>query len=1078
MFDVLDESKTGIHFSNKLTPTKEFNLFHYMYFYNGAGIGAGDFNNDGKIDLFFAANQSGNKLYLNKGKMSFDDVTKEAMIPTDGGWSTGVSVVDINNDGLLDIYVCRVGNYRTLKSKNQLLVCKGIANGIPFYKDEASQYGIDFSGFSTQALFFDYDRDGDLDMYLLNHSIHQNGMVAPRMAMLQMKNSFSGDRMYRNDGGHYRDVTKESGIINTSMNYGLGIAASDINLDGWPDLYVGNDFQENDYLYINQKNGTFADENNQHLMHTSLFSMGVDVADANNDGYPEIVSMDMLPADAKILKRSFGEDNYDVFYQRIYQGYNYQYTRNNLQYNRRNGMFSEVGLYSGIAATDWSWAPLWMDFDNDGWKDLFISNGIPKRMNDMDYVNFISSSEGAQKLQDTSSDTRLELIEKFPQIKLPNKFYHNKGDLSFDDWSESVDDDVPTYSNGAVYADLDNDGDLDVVVNNIDDPVLIYENKCNNSIKITSAEISLKGTEQNINAIGAKIILFSGSSIRTYEYYPVKGFLSSMQTPLHIGLKNSKVDSAFLIWPDNSFQRIQLSPKRYLFTYAKGLPQFNYAAITSLHSNNTRRVQDITLQTALLYKHTEDPFVEFNREPLIPHMNSTEGPALAVADINGDGLEDVFIGASVNYHNAVFVQDNNGKFKRITQPGLIKDSLCEDVDAALADVNNDGYADLILASGGNEYLGMNEHLLPRVYLNDGKGVFNKLQNAFSNLYETYSCVLPYDFNGDGFVDLFLGGRVVPGSYGDLPHSHLLQNDGAGKFVDVTEKFSKELSKIGMVTNGVWFDMDKDGDKDLVLCLEWGGIECFINHKGSFARKQLSDKKGWWNFVLPVDVNGDGSVDLIAGNFGLNNRLNPSENEPLRLYYNDFDNNGKKDQLVTYYLNGKEIPFANKDELQRQIPELKKRFFYASDFAKASIDDIFSKDKLKAAYHFSAHYFSNAVLINDGKMNFALKPLPWEAQFTTYRDAAIINANSDTLPDILLAGNYYENSVQMGRNDADFGTILVNKGNGNFYCEPLNGISVKGQVRHVRNIKLNGSTDAYILARNNDSTTVIRFAGKK
>ena len=1079
-FEVLHEDVTGIHFANTLTPSNKFNMFYYMYFYNGAGVGAGDFNNDGKIDLFFASNQGENKLYLNKGKMSFSDVTKEAHIPEDGGWSTGVSVIDINNDGLLDIYVCRVGNYEVLKSKNQLLICKGIKNGIPFYEDEAAKYGLDFSGFSTQALFFDYDMDGDLDMFLLNHSIHQNGNYLPRNNFLGTYSPLSGDRIYRNDGGHFIDVTKQTGINSSAISYGLGIAASDINLDGWPDLYVGNDFHENDYLYINQKNGTFSEENTKHLMHTSQFSMGVDIADANNDGYPEIISMDMLPSDPYILKRSLGEDDYDIFYEKIAYGYNYQYTRNNLQYNRRNGMFSEVGLYSGVYATDWSWAPLWMDFDNDGLKDLFISNGIPKRMNDMDYVNFISSEEGMQKLRDTSKDVRnMELINKFPQIKIPNKFYHNKGDLSFDDMSDEIENDQTTYSNGAVYADLDNDGDLDVVVNNIDDPALIYENKSNDSSKTKYADIKVKGSEKNINAIGAKVILFANGGIRTYENYPVKGFQSSMQVPMHIGLSNTKIDSSFLIWPDNTFQTINLSGKKnFSFVYSKGLPQFDYSKITSFHANNTRPIQDITLQTGLNYKHEEDPFIEFNREPLIPHMVSTEGPALAVADINHDGLQDVFIGSSKSFHNAIFLQQSNGKFLRTAQPEMLKDSMEEDVDAALVDVNNDGNIDLVVSSGGNEYYGQDEHLLPRVYLSDGHANFKKLEGAFSNLFETYSCILPYDFNHDGYVDFFLGGRVVPWEYGQIPHSHLLQNDGTGKFIDVTDKYAKELSQIGMVTNGIWFDIDKDGDKDLIVCCEWGGIECFVNNNGSFKKRELTDKKGWWNFILPVDLNNDGNIDLIAGNLGLNSRLKASKDEPVRMYYNDFDNNGKKDQLLTYYLNDRELPFASKDELQKRIPIIKKKFFYAEDFAKASIDQIFSKQKLEEAQVFSADFFSNAVLLNDGKMNFTMKALPWEAQLAPYRDAVMVNANNDGLPDILLVGNYYDNNIQMGRYDADFGTILINKGGGNFSCESINGLQIKGQVRHIKNIQILNDHEAYILARNNDSAMVIRFAEPK
>jgi len=1076
LFEVLDDSKTGLHFTNKLTPTQKFNMFNYMYFYNGAGVGAGDFNNDGLIDLFFASNQGENKLYLNKGSMQFSDVTKQAHIPQDGGWSTGVSVVDINNDGLLDIYICRVGKYEVLNSKNQLLICKGIdKNGIPFYEDEARQYGLDFSGFSTQAVFFDYDMDGDLDMFLLNHSVHQNGTFAPRSDFLGTYSLLSGDRIFRNDGNVFTDVTKETGINSSAISYGLGVVAADINLDGWPDLYVGNDFHENDYLYINQKNGKFSEENNQHLMHTSQFSMGVDVADVNNDGYPEIISMDMLPSDPYILKRSLGEDDYDIFFHKISVGYNYQYTRNNLQYNRRNGMFSETGLYSNVYATDWSWAHLWMDVDNDGLKDLFISNGIPKRMNDMDYVNFISNEEIQQKLRENNLDDKnMALVNKFPQIKIPNKFYKNEGKLMFRDMGENIGEDKSTYSNGAVYADLDNDGDLDVVVNNIDDPVLVYENKNNEKGKNSFVDISLKGSSKNINAVGAKVILFANGEIRTYENNPVRGFQSSMQIPLHIGLEKTKVDSMFLIWPDNTYQSIQVNHNSHLtYTYADGLPRFAYSKITSFRRNSTKPMEDITAATDLAYKHEEDPFIEFNREPLIPHMVSTEGPALAVADINHDGLDDVFIGSSKTFHNAIFLQQPNGKFIRTQQPEMALDSMEEDVDAVWTDVNNDGNVDLVIASGGNEYYANDEHLLPRVYLNDGKAHFKKLENAFSNLYYTFSCVVPYDFNGDGFVDLFVGGRAVPWEYGRTPRSYLLQNDGTGKFIDVTDKYAKGLSQIGMVTQATWVDIDKDGDKDLVVCCEWGGIYAFINNKGSFTEQRLTDRNGWWNFVLPVDIDNDGDIDLIAGNLGLNSRLRASQTEPVRLYYNDFDDNGKNEQVLSYYVNGRELPFASKEELQKQMPQLKKDFLYAGDFAKASMDEIFKKSKLKNAQLLTADYFSNAVLLNDGKMHFTVSALPWEAQLTSYRDAVVINANNDDLPDILLVGNYYDNNIQMGRYDADFGTILINKGHGNFSCETINGLQIKGQIRHVREITLAKKEEAFILARNNDSVIVIK-----
>lgn len=1079
VFKALNSKSTGLNFTNVLTSTDSFNVFKYMYFYNGAGIGAGDFNNDGKIDLFFASNQEKNKLYLNKGNLQFSDVTTDAHLPQDGGWSTGVSVVDINNDGLLDIYVCRVGKHETLQSRNQLLICQGInQKGVPLYADKAIEYGLAFSGFSTQAVFFDYDSDGDLDMYLLNHFIHQNGNFGIRQQLLIKPSPYSGDRIYRNEGNNkFSDVTKHTGINSSVLGYGLGIVVADINLDGYPDIYIGNDFHENDYLYINQQNGTFKDDLTNRIMHTSQYSMGVDVADINNDAYPEIISMDMLPSDPYVLKRSLGEDAHDLFYQKIGYGYNFQFTRNNLQFNRKNGMFSEVGLQAGVASTDWSWAPLWLDFDNDGLKDLFISNGIPKRMNDIDYISYISNQDVQEMIRDNKiGKTNMKLIEKFPRIKIPNKFFLNTGQLAFKDMEHQIKNDQPTYSNGAVYADFDNDGDLDIVVNNIEDPVLLYQNLNNDKKAEAYVEIKLKGSDRNINAIGAKVVLYANGDIRTYEKYPVRGFLSSMEEPIHIGLKKTNIDSLFIVWPDNTYEPIHLKPgiTSLSLSYKTGLPAFDYKNVTGHWKNASRPLVDITAKTKLFHKHEENPFSEFDREPLIPHMFSTEGPGLAVADINHDGLEDVFIGSSKREKSTVYVQNSAGIFQKSLQPALEKDSMYEDVDACWTDLNNDGNLDLVVASGGNEYYGPDIHLKPRVYLNDGKAMLTKVDSAFGPVYLTASCVVPYDFNGDGYTDLFIGGRAVPWEYGKIPRSYLLQNDRTGRFRDVTDEYAKELSFAGFVTQAKWADLDKDGDNDLIICSEWGGIDAFINTKGRFARRTLTDKKGWWNFILPCDVNNDGNIDLIAGNLGLNSRLKASAERPVKLYYYDFDGNGKKEQVMTYYLNGKQIPFANKAELEKQIPVLRKKFLYAEDFAKASLEDIFSTKKLEQAEVLTADYFSNAILINKGNFEFDVQALPWEAQLSPYKNAVAVNANDDNLPDILLFGNYYENNIEMGRYDADFGTVLLNKGNNSFTSTSVNGLSVKGQVRQVKKIKLANKQEAFILACNNDSTKIIQF----
>ncbi len=1079
-FITLNAKKTGLDFSNDLGYNKDFNLFKYMYFYNGGGVGAGDFNNDGKTDLFFASNQHQNKIYLNEGGLHFKDATKEAGIPDDGGWSTGISVVDINNDGLLDIYVCRVGKYEILKSKNQLLICTGInKNGIPLYKDEAAEYGLDFSGFSTQAAFFDYDNDGDLDMFLLNHSVHQNGTFKPRADFIGTYNELSGDRIYRNDStGHFSDVTKQTGIQSTAIGYGLGICIADINLDGYPDIYIGNDFHENDYLYINQKNGTFKEEGEQRMMHTSQFSMGVDVADLNNDAFPEIISMDMLPSDPYILKRSLGEDAYDIFNFKINSGYSHQYTRNNLQYNRRNGMFSEVGLYAGVAATDWSWAALFTDFDNDGLKDLFIANGIPKRMNDIDYINFISNGEVQQKIRENNVDEKdLALINKFPEIKLPNKFYKNNGNFSFADEADLIEENPLTFSNGSIYADLDNDGDADIVTSNINGTALLYENTQARPNVPSSIDMNLKGAAKNIHALGSKIMVYANKTeVRTYEKYPVKGFLSSMETPLQVGLVNTVVDSILVIWPDNTYENIGDINSRTLVNieYKKGLPNYDYTRLTDRLKNPAKEMVDITKDVNVNYLHEENHFVEFDRESLIPRMFSTESPSLAVADINKDGLEDIFIGGSRDKKACIFLQQTNGKFIKTVQPVLENDSIYETTGACFTDVNNDGNIDLVAASGGNEFYGEEYHNTPRIYLNDGKANFTKSDNPFGHLYITASCVVPCDFNGDGFTDLFIGGRAVPFEYGQIPQSYLLMNDKTGRFSNVTEQYAAGLSHAGFVTDALWFDIDKDGDKDLLISQEWGGITAFVYNAGKFTKTELTGKKGWWNFLLPCDVDNDGDIDLIAGNLGTNSRLKASAQEPVKMYYNDFDNNGKKEQVLTYFFNGKEIPFANKAELEKQMPPvMKKKFLYAENFAKATLGDIFTQKKLDEAQVFSADYFYNAVLINNGHMQFETRALPMEAQLTAFKDAVVVDANGDNLPDIFMAGNFYDNNIEMGRYDADYGSILINKGKGNFSCQTLNGLQIKGQVRHIKPIIIN-KQQACVIVRNSDSAMVIKF----
>jgi hypothetical protein len=996
-----------------------------------------------------------------------------------------VSIVDINSDGMLDIYVCRVGNYKVLRGKNSLLVCKGIDSaGIPHYADEAAAYGLDFSGYSTQSAFLDYDGDGDLDMFLLNHSVNHEGNYAPRRIFENTFDSLAGHRLYRNDmvagrdgslHGRFTDVSRDCGINTSKIGYGLGVAVSDINLDGWPDIYIGNDFHENDYLYINQRNGKFVDEGPKRLMHTSQFSMGVDVADANNDAYPEIISMDMLPYDPYMLRRSLAEDDYAIFSQKIAYGYTCQYARNNLQFNRGNGKFTEIGQFAGVHATDWSWASLWLDFNNDGNKDLFVSNGIPKRMNDIDYVNFVSGEELQAKLRENSvRDKDLALLDRFPEIKIPNQFFLNQGGFRFINMTDSIRNNPPTFSNGAVYADMDNDGDLDIVVNNINDPVLVYENNTNRAGKTSSfARVNLEGGGFNRHAIGARILVYSGDRIFTHEQHTVHGFLSSMLGPVLIGLENIRPDSVLLVWPDSSFQRLALQAGNTIqVAYREGLPKFDFDNLRKKGRPGAAvGVMDITGETGANYAHTENRFNEFDREPLIPYMVSTEGPALAVADINHDGLDDFFTGSSKTFHGAVFLQTASGRFTPLPQPDFNRDSMWESVDAIWQDVNHDRHPDLVVASGGNEFYGRDAHLKPLLYLNDGNGNLKKKEDAFGDVFVTQSRVLATDFDEDGHADLFIAGRVEPWQNGKPARSFLLRNDGTGRFSDVTASIAPELVSPGMVTDAHMVDMSGDGKPDLLLSLAWGGIDLYVRAGKTFKRTPLVAQKGWWQFLLPVDLDKDGDLDLVAGNFGLNSRLKASAKKPVTMYINDFDGNGKVEQLMTYFVGDTEIPFAGKIQLEKSLPILKKKYLYAADFAKAELSDLFGKDKLEQSLKLTVDCFENMVFINEGNLRFRAMPLPDEAQYTTYRTAAVLDADGDGRPDILLGGNFNENTVEIGRLDGDFGTVLLNRGAGKFQVALADGIDWRGEVRKISPITI-GTRRALILARNNDSLKII------
>lgn len=1070
-FTLFTGEDTGLDFNNNPEQTPELNVFNYMYFYNGGGLSVGDFNKDGLHDVFFTSNMGDNKLYINKGNLKFEDVTEKAGISGNTGWTSGTTIVDINNDGLLDIYVSQIGDYEVLHGKNQLYVCQKVEDGVPIYEDHAADYKLDLVGFSTQAAFFDYDLDGDLDMFQLNHSLHQNNTFGKRESFQNKKHDLSGDKLMKNDNGVFRDVSVEAKIQSTVIGYGLGIAISDINLDGWPDIYIGNDFHENDYLYINQQNGTFKESIVDQMKHTSRFTMGVDMADINNDGYSDVFSLDMAPDDAYILKTSLGEDGYGIFQFKLGFGYNHQFARNNLQLNNGDNSFREIGLFAGVDATDWSWSPLLFDFNHDGYKDLFISNGIPRRMNDIDYVNFMTSANGNNTNPSHNDD--MAAVEMMPEIKLPNRFFLNNKDLHFIDITDQVDKGQVSFSNGSAYVDFDNDGDLDVIVNNMYDLPFLYRN---NESEIQNEEsdfvlINLSGPSSNIMAVGAKLLCFKNGEILLSENFPTKGYQSNVQNGLHLGLGGaSLIDSLLLIWPDNSYEKIDLNSLNTVLnrSWKAGLPQFNYSSLQK--TKDQSKFSDITESTKIDFIHEENQFVEFNREALIPGMVSTEGPALATGDLNGDGLDDVFIGGAKRRKSEIYSQLPDGSFKKTTPLVIEKDSIFEDVDATIVDIENDGDLDIVVATGGNEYRGKNEFRKQRLYINNGSGQFDK-QYPFEEAYMTASCVLPVDFNNDGLIDLFFGGRAVPYMYGVVPNSYLYQNMGDGQFKNVTEDVSKTLSTVGMVRDGSWVDIDLDGDYDLVLAIEWEPVKIYLNEKGFFKEHSINNLAGWWNFVLPYDFDNDGDIDILAGNMGENSKLKPTRDEPLRMYVADFDDNKQVEQILTYYKQGKEIPFANFQELTTQMPSLKKEFLYAKDFAKASLPELLGEEKLKNAIKYEAIDFSSAYFENTGKgLTYKAHNLPWELQLSTMEAASIISRNESS-SEVIVGGNFYDCNIEMGRYDASNGNILTIDNDGKFIISSLGDLKIDGQVRRIKQLRVN-KKNAFILGINDAPIQII------
>lgn len=1077
-FRLVPSSRSGIKFRNTLSESVDFNIFNYMYFYNGGGVAAGDVNGDGLTDIFFTSNQEPDKLYLNEGEFRFRDVSAEAGVEGFKGWTTGVTMADVNSDGRLDIYVCYLGDYLIYRGKNQLLINEGNdANGVPKFTDRAMEYGLDLVGFSTQASFFDFDRDGDLDMFMLNHSVHENGTFG-RSNLRTQPHPLSGDRLFRNDNGRFVDITEGSGIYNSVIGYGLGVVVSDINLDGWPDIYVGNDFHENDYLYINQGNGTFKEVLEENMNHTSRYTMGVDFADINNDAFPDLISMDMLPEDPAILKASVAEDNYDVYNFKINYGYNHQFARNTLQLNNQDGTFSEIALMAGVAATDWSWSSLLADFDLDGHKDIFVSNGILRRSNDLDYINFISVDSVQMKMKFQMSEQELGYIEKMPRIKVPNYLFISNGDSTFINKSPEWGLDQPSYSNGTAYADLDNDGDLDLIVNNIEDEAFLYENRTiskaeeKNNRTHNYLKITLKGKKGNPWGVGAKVILYDSAQLQMQECMPTRGYQSSVDPALIFGTRHQQeIDSLLVIWNDGTFQTLRSIQTNQHITLDQLQANGNFDYGT-FHQTKPLFV-NATASLAIPYKHRENRMVEFNREALIPHMFSAEGPGSVVGDMNGDGRDDLFLGGAKWMKGQVFIQDANGKLKEMAQPVLTQDSTYEDVDASLFDADGDGDNDLFVVSGGNEYSGESQFRKPRLYFNDGKGKLS-VSSGIPEIFATGSCVAVNDIDNDGDLDLFMGTRTIPWQYGIKPDSYILLNDGKGRFTDATDAIAPQLRKFGFVKKATWADMDGDQVKDLVIAAEWSPVTILRNVNGKLQSlalqgSGLENTEGWWNIVYPVDIDKDGDIDLIAGNLGLNSKLHASVEEPVNLFAKDIDNNDSIDQILTHFIHGKEYPFYTREEMTKQMPYLKKKYLSYQKFAHATFKDMFPDPMLKDAEHHVAYTFETAVIENLGGLKFKVKPLPKAAQFSTVNAILTGDFNKDGHIDILLGGNFYPINIQMGRYDASYGLYLKGNGKGAFSAVgPVNsGFSIKGETRALHQISLSGK-DYFLAIRNNDT----------
>jgi hypothetical protein len=1129
LFTLLSADETGVDFANRLEYTESFNPYTFRNFFNGGGVGFGDVNNDGLIDIFLCGNQVDNKLYLNLGDFKFKDITGEAGVASSGVWTAGVSIADVNGDGWQDIYLCKSGSPEGENRHNELFINNGPgAEGKISFTEKAAAYGIDDLGLSTHAAFFDYDKDGDLDLYLLNNSIRSVGGYDLRPGQREIRDTLGGNKLYRNDspapqlpappnppegggrragmsrsgsppsgglGGAFVDVSAQAGIYGSNIGFGLGVTIGDVNRDGWLDIYVSNDFFERDYLYINNRDGTFTEVLEEQLREISLSSMGADMADLNNDGYPEIFVTDMLPEEEDRLKTKTTFEDWDKYQLNLRNGYYRQFTRNVLQLNNADGTFSEIGRLADVEATDWSWGALIADLDNNGWKDIFVANGIFKDLTDQDYINFYSDPRTIRKILTREGAVIQRMIDTIPSEPLPNYAFSNEGEFPLVNRAEEWGLGKPGFSNGSAYGDLDNDGDLDLVINNVNMPAFIYRNNAERLRPDNHyLQIKLEGPAPNTLALGAQVTAYRQGEQKFQELAPMRGFQSSVDPRLHFGLGDwTMLDSVVVRWPDGRYTVMTDVPANQQLTLqppptppkgggAEPARPANMPRVFSPPSGGSGGGLSPPSEgqggaLGIDYRHRENEFDDFDRDRLIYHMLSTQGPKVAVADVNGDGREDFFIGGARESAGALFVQQPGGRFRRTNESLLEADKLSEDTDCLFFDADGDGDADLYVASGGNEFPTSSHALIDRLYLNDGGGNFTKSDQVLpTDNFESTGCVDAADYDGDGDLDLFVGIRLRPFLYGVPVNGYILENDGTGKFRNITEQVAPELEQLGLLTDARWLDYDVDGDTDLLIAGEWMPLVLFINENGRLTKAPeaagLAGTNGFWNTLAVGDVNGDGRPDFIAGNHGLNTRMKASPDKPVSMYINDFDRNGSIEQLITVYNGEEAYPLALRHDLVEQMPGLKKKYLKYKDYKEQTIRDIFTPEQLAKAIRLEVYETRTMLFLGKADGSFESRTLPLQAQYTPIYGLLVRDLDGDNNEDILMGGNFYWAKPEVGIHDAGYGLFLRGDGQGNFVPQPAreSGFFIKGEVRDIVTISVNGK-QIVLAARNNAPMSV-------